>query len=570
MALVSTAAELLLALAVASPGSVIELAPVHFGDVVIDGSRFAGTVTIRSADAAAPATLATLQIKNSSHIALEGVRVEHALADGEPDWVAAVRIDKSDNISITRSEISGSTDGNHTNDGQGLLVLDSSAVRLDGNTFHDLKTAVSVGRAEGVEILANTFRDLRSDGIDLANVRHVLVEGNTFTDFHTQLALGDHPDMIQLWNDGSFGDMSDIAIRNNAMLKGAGDDVPAIFMQGALPRSGATAPARAHHIVIEGNAIETGAAQGIWLADVDQALVSANTITRAADGALTPTIRTDHTSATTIEHNIAPRIEDVGSSGLTMIGNIVTATAEPGATIDGTPGGETLIGGAGADTISGAGGDDILYGGDGGDVLAGGDGNDRLLGEAGNDTLNGGGGKDELKGGDGNDGFFGGGGDDRIFGENGDDTLYGDGGNDMLNGGAGADVLRGGSGNDGFFGGGGDDRIYGEAGTDTIYGDGGNDRIDGGSGDDVLRGGAGRDEFVLATGSGSDRILDFEDGLDRIDLSHLTGISSLADLTIIGLSPTETAIVFWDGTATVTLRVAGAAPHVIDGGDLIL
>ncbi|MEW5963364.1 MAG: right-handed parallel beta-helix repeat-containing protein [Pseudomonadota bacterium] len=570
MALVTTAAELLLALAVATPGSVIELAPSRFGDVVIDGSRFAGTVTIKSADPATPATLDSLQIKNSSHIAIEGIRIEHVLAPGEPDWVAAVRIDKSDHIAITGSEVCGSADDNHTNDGQGVLVLDSSVVRLDANTFHDLKTAVSVGRAEEIEITANTFRDLRSDGVDLANVRRVAVEGNAFSDFHTQLALGDHPDMIQLWNDGSFGDMSDIAIRNNSLLKGAGDDVPAIFMQGALPRSGSAAPAPAHHIVIEGNVIETGAAQGIWLADVDQALISSNTVTKAADGALTPTIRTDHTSGTTIEHNIAPRIEDVGSSGLTTVGNIVTAVAAPGATIDGTSGDETLTGGAGADTISGADGNDTIYGGDGGDILSGGDGNDRLLGEAGNDTLNGGSGKDELRGGDGNDGFFGGGGDDRLFGENGDDTLLGDGGNDMLNGGAGADVIRGGSGNDGIFGGGSDDRIYGEAGSDTIYGDGGNDRIDGGTGDDILRGGAGRDTFVFATGCGSDRIIDFEDGLDKIDLTHIAGINSLADLMIVSISATETTIVLFDSSATVTLRITSATPHVIDGSDLIL
>jgi Ca2+-binding RTX toxin-like protein len=570
MAIVTNTAELMLALASAAPGDIVELAAGAYGDVVLDGFRFADTVTVRSADPAAPATLETLQIKNSSHIAIEGIRVEHVLAPGEPDWVAAVRVDKSEQISITGSKISGSADANHTNDGQGLLVLDSSGVRLDGNSFHDLKTAVSVGRSEGVEITANTFRDLRSDGVDLANVRHVLVEGNAFSDFHTQLALGDHPDMIQLWNDGSFGDMSDIAIRANTLLKGAGDDVPGIFVQGALPRSGSAAPAPAHHLVVEGNVIETGAAQGIWLADVDQALVSSNTVTKAAGGALTPTIRTDHTTATTIELNVAPRIEDVGSSGLVTIGNIVTAAAEPGATVDGTAAGDTLVGGAGADTISGAGGDDILYGGDGGDVLSGGDGNDRLLGEAGNDTLNGGGGKDEMKGGDGNDGFFGGGGDDRLLGENGDDTLYGDGGNDMLNGGAGADVLRGGSGNDGFFGGGGDDRIYGEAGVDTIYGDGGNDRIDGGTGDDILRGGTGRDTFVLATGCGADRILDFDDGLDKIDLTHVAGINSLADIVIFQISATETAIMLFDGSATVTLHVTSTSPHVIDAGDFIL
>lgn len=569
MTIVSNSSELLFALAGAGPGDIIELAPGHYGEAVLEGYGFQDTVTIRSQDPQAPATFDALFIKNSSFLSIDNICVMHVLAEGQPDWDSAFRIDKSDHITVVNSEIAGSADDNHTNDGQGLLVLDSSNVSIEGNTFHDLKTALSVGRSEFVDVTNNRFMDIRSDGANFANVRHVVVDGNVFTDFHPAFELGDHPDMIQVWNDGSYGDMFDIVISDNELMQGAGGSVQGIFIQGAIAGSNAPAPAALHDLVISGNIIDIGAAQGIWVNQVDQALISDNILTRSEAGVSTPSIRTEHTTNTTVDHNTAPKIDDVGSTGLTYTDNTLTAGTGSGATMDGTSGSDVLYGSIGNDVISGAGGGDTIYGGDGNDRINGESGNDRLYGEDGNDTLNGGSGADELHGGKGSDGFFGGGDNDRVFGEAGDDVLFGDGGNDTLNGGAGADELHGGSGNDGFFGGGGDDHIYGDAGIDTIYGDGGNDVIDGGIGDDVLRGGAGADTFVQGIGGGSDRILDFQDGIDKLDLSALTWVGAVADLHLVQTSATSTTIYYFDGVGDVSLKVVSAAPIILDGSDFL-
>ena len=148
-----------------------------------------------------------------------------------------------------------------------------------------------------------------------------------------------------------------------------------------------------------------------------------------------------------------------------------------------------------------------------------------------------------AQGGDGSDMFIGGAEINKMFGG---------GGGDILDGGAGDDELHGGGGMDLVLGGRGNDRLYGDAGNDTVAGHLGNDELDGGAGDDTLDGGAGQDRltgglgddtlwgdrcgpededvFVYAPGHGADTIKDFQDGLDRIDLSAFAGISGFSEL----------------------------------------
>lgn len=85
----------------------------------------------------------------------------------------------------------------------------------------------------------------------------------------------------------------------------------------------------------------------------------------------------------------------------------------------------------------------------------------------------------------------------------GNDRGFGRGGNDTIAGGIGADSLDGGNGNDVLRGG---------AGADTIIG---------GAGDDVLSGGRDADRFIFAAADGLDRITDFRDEVDILDLREL-------------------------------------------------
>lgn len=258
-------------------------------------------------------------------------------------------------------------------------------------------------------------------------------------------------------------------------------------------------------------------------------------------------------------------------------------------TIQGGKHDDFLSGEEGDDTISGGAGDDYLFGGDGDDTLSGGAGDDYISGGSGDDTLTGGDDADtfvfirghgtdtvtdfstsediiHLSALDGLTGFDSltitqdgddavidlsdhGGGSIRLEGVSkddlsadnfqfsmsgtaDDDTMTGGGNEDYISGYTGDDTLSGGGGNDYIEGGSGDDTIYGGAGLDRIYGGAGEDTLEGGEGDDELHGGEDADTFVFKPGHGNDRILDFTNGEDTIDLTAITGITGFEDLTI--------------------------------------
>ncbi|MEM7210578.1 MAG: choice-of-anchor Q domain-containing protein [Pseudomonadota bacterium] len=235
---------------------------------------------------------------------------------------------------------------------------------------------------------------------------------------------------------------------------------------------------------------------------------------------------------------------------------------------------ELILGFNGVDSVNAGGGNDLVLAGEGADVVLGGTGNDTLEGEAGNDALGGGDDSDLLRGGIGNDFLSGGLGVDTLEGGEGDDVYAlvdavdviieapGEGydranasvsvtladnvdagnllGSDDLSMTAATtgSWLNGNSGNNTLTGQQGNDRMDGNAGMDTL---------DGGLGNDILEGGSDADIFVLS--AGSDIILDFEDGVDQIDL---TGSGTLfQDLTLLD---TGTSVRISHGTGSLTLQ----------------
>jgi hypothetical protein len=66
--------------------------------------------------------------------------------------------------------------------------------------------------------------------------------------------------------------------------------------------------------------------------------------------------------------------------------------------------------------------------------------------------------------------------------------------------------------------------------------------------------------LVFAFGSGSDRILDYQNGQDSIDLSGIVSVTSMADLVIVETGPNCVGRRNFDGVNQIGLTLLSTAP----------
>lgn len=87
---------------------------------------------------------------------------------------------------------------------------------------------------------------------------------------------------------------------------------------------------------------------------------------------------------------------------------------------------------------------------------------------------------------------------------------------------------------------------YGDASANHVFGNKGNNYLAGLEGADELTGGTGKDTFLFRTDDGTDKIMDFENGVDKIDLSIWDSVSSFADIKDKGY------LFYVDGNTVIT------------------
>lgn len=151
-------------------------------------------------------------------------------------------------------------------------------------------------------------------------------------------------------------------------------------------------------------------------------------------------------------------------------------------------------------------------------------------------------------------------GDDTLSGSKGNDRVNLLAGNDVYSGAGGNDTVKGGNGHDSILGGNGNDKLVGNQGKDRLDGGAGKDLLDGGPGNDTLIGGGGRDTFLFSNGSGLDKILDFQDNVDLLDLTGL-GLSSVKEALSYAknTSSGDVRFDFGDGDVLVVLDLQKAS-----------
>jgi Ca2+-binding RTX toxin-like protein len=323
----------------------------------------------------------------------------------------------------------------------------------------------------------------------------------------------------------NFSPLASSSMAGRSQILG-GDGIDTLFVDGiGIDISGATV-----------KEVENLVLKGVGMTATSQQISSFASITSDLSSGL-PAIKIVDSGPVDIE-------KALGSLGMNLKGSDLGNRITTGA------GADNVTGGAGADTIATKGGHDFLLGGGGADILDGGDGNDQIFGEAGIDRLIGGAGNDRLDGGTGADDMRGGLGNDvyyvdtiststnegagdkvvELAGE-GSDTVYANGTytlganiEGLVLTGTGAFTGTGTSGSNVITGNDAANTLNGLGGVDTMNGAGGNDRLVGGLGADVLTGGYGKDVFAYTSvsdsllGSAADRIMDFTNADDKIDL----------------------------------------------------
>ena len=97
-------------------------------------------------------------------------------------------------------------------------------------------------------------------------------------------------------------------------------------------------------------------------------------------------------------------------------------------------------------------------------------------------------------------------------------------------------------------------KLSGLTGADVLSGGKGNDTLNGGAANDKLTGGLGGDTFVFKTGYSHDKVTDFGNGGDLLDLKGWNAITDFKDLRAHHLSVSGDSVIIHAGSDELVLQ----------------
>lgn len=109
---------------------------------------------------------------------------------------------------------------------------------------------------------------------------------------------------------------------------------------------------------------------------------------------------------------------------------------------------------------------------------------------------------------------------------------------------------------------------FGNEYENTIVGNRANNKLDGGDDTDMLTGGRGRDTFMFQSDLATDYITDFENGIDKIQISGFEGYDSFDDLTLTRVED-NVEIELISGEFGEVIVVEGTRLNQLDASDFI-
>ena len=325
--IVSNGAQLIAAMAQAKGGENIVLKAGDYGILsLVQGknffAQFTTPITITSENPDSPAVFRGLSLVGVSNIKFDHVKFDYKAGPADILTTSPFKLTKCAGVTISNSEFDGDTatnlgaNYNGFATGNGLVVTGSTNIAVIGNEFHNFHRAATFNKSSGLTVSANDIHDISSDGLDFAQVKNVLIQGNSIHDFKRNEANADHPDMIQFWTTGTTEASSNIKIVDNFLNVGNGTWTQSIFMRNELVDHGVAGASMFYKdVVIANNVISNYHSNAIVVGQTSNLKIDNNTLLQSKSAEVGGSVSVPAISVSAaaknviITDNVTPRLE---------------------------------------------------------------------------------------------------------------------------------------------------------------------------------------------------------------------------------------------------------------------
>jgi Ca2+-binding RTX toxin-like protein len=290
---ITDAAGLAGALATATGGETLRLAPGDYGRLALDARRspqldFPRPVTLVSADPANPAVFTEVSLRGVGNLVLDGLRFDYSYAPGDKIYKRPFDFRECRNLTIRNSVFDGdvprglSPEVDGLGYAFGLSVVDGRDVSILNNRIQGFFRGMVINSGRNVLVAGNELVGLRMDGMNFVAMQDIRIEGNHIHGFRRSKLKSDHADMIQFWTNGTTRPSTDIVIRHNTLDIGAGDYTQSIFMRNDLVDRGLAGIEMFYrNVLIEENTIYNDHAHGITVGEATGLIIRNNSVLHA-------------------------------------------------------------------------------------------------------------------------------------------------------------------------------------------------------------------------------------------------------------------------------------------------
>jgi nitrous oxidase accessory protein NosD len=289
-----------------------------------DGNNAA--IEIRPEDPNGDLNLSRLWMRDVENVTVRNVRVDTSELLGS-ETGRNFEIRNVDNVRILdstfKSRATDYYDVSHSEDEKADIfgsIYDSSNVEFSGNSVSNYFQGLGIFESTDVVISGNEISEMQGDGIRMAGVQRLTIEGNYIHDFYGAPNNVNHDDMIQMWSANAKLVSGDISIIGNVLNSGIGQATQSIFI--GNERDGDDPTHVYQNVTISDNLIINGHNNGIVLSAARNGVVENNTLLWNSASKM---YSTGEDYANDTGENLVPGIRTPRVEGGSVSGNVAGA-----------------------------------------------------------------------------------------------------------------------------------------------------------------------------------------------------------------------------------------------------